>query len=416
MNADEMHRLVKLLADTGEAATLDEADHLFAAYGVVVDVGDGLLNATQQIIVLTIVNCAARSLRGNVVLQGRDDVPLTVDGFEGTTLKMFLSRLTGSNAVDAKPTWPVIELKGADAASNAIVPHAAGWTFGLGAHAWSEEPATVAAAVAAGGLAMAEAFSMMRGDNPYAGHRSLCVDLLDVVHASTRNGELSHVARPAWLVGLGHLGQAYAWTLGFMQGDGVELVLQDTDVITTSTLSTSILSFASDMGRPKTDVVGAWLRDRGWHVRTLEQRFDHHQRIEALDPDIALFGVDNAAARRCSESAGFRVIVDVGLGAGHTDFRGIRLRSFPGASKASDIWAMDASPAMVHAPAYEAMLRTTHDACGVTTLATRAVGAPFVGCVAAGFAIAALMHASAGRPLYSVLDLNLRDPQRLMRA
>ena len=50
-----------------------------------------------------------------------------------------------------------------------------------------------------------------------------------------------------WLIGLGHLGQAYLWALGLLpytQASSLRLVLQDIDIITPSTESTSILSEA----------------------------------------------------------------------------------------------------------------------------------------------------------------------------
>jgi hypothetical protein len=43
-----------------------------------------------------------------------------------------------------------------------------------------------------------------------------------------------------WLIGLGHLGQAYLWALGLLpyaSSDAVSLILQDTDIITPSTES-----------------------------------------------------------------------------------------------------------------------------------------------------------------------------------
>src|SRR5690606_20338696 len=49
----------------------------------------------------------------------------------------------------------------------------------------------------------------------------------------------------AWLVGLGHLGQAYLWTLGLLpyhRPDDVILFLQDTDELKKANLSTSILT------------------------------------------------------------------------------------------------------------------------------------------------------------------------------
>ena len=59
------------------------------------------------------------------------------------------------------------------------------------------------------------------------------------------------------------------------------------------------------------------------------------------------------------------------------------------------------------------MLAQGAEPCGVTTLATRAVGAPFVGCVATAFVVSELVRSQTGGPAYGYVDLNLRDPQRL---
>jgi hypothetical protein len=51
-----------------------------------------------------------------------------------------------------------------------------------------------------------------------------------------------------WLIGLGHLGQAYLWALGLLpyaHPEETHLVLQDVDIITPSTESTSILTDAT---------------------------------------------------------------------------------------------------------------------------------------------------------------------------
>jgi hypothetical protein len=58
-----------------------------------------------------------------------------------------------------------------------------------------------------------------------------------------------------WLIGLGHLGQAYLWALGLLpypRSSQVCLVLQDVDVITPSTESTSVLSDTTLVGQKKT--------------------------------------------------------------------------------------------------------------------------------------------------------------------
>jgi hypothetical protein len=74
------------------------------------------------------------------------------------------------------------------------------------------------ACVAAGPLAVSKAFFVLRGDNPYAGRRSLALSLWDprTVGTAAEAGPSSGLeVSSAWIVGLGHLGQAYAWTIGF---------------------------------------------------------------------------------------------------------------------------------------------------------------------------------------------------------
>jgi hypothetical protein len=75
---DRLHRLVKLAMDTGEAASLAEAETIFAGYRLAVSVGqDALRSPPHQAALLTIVNTAARSVLGGVEVDGIAlDVPL----------------------------------------------------------------------------------------------------------------------------------------------------------------------------------------------------------------------------------------------------------------------------------------------------------------------------------------------------
>jgi hypothetical protein len=266
-------------------------------------------------------------------------------------------------------------------------------------------------------LAVSEAFSLLRRDNAYAGRRSLSLSLWKpelTGNFAEAQGPIEAPLPAVWLLGLGHLGQAYAWTMGFMRPTvGADVFLQDIDVVTRSTLSTSVLSKGADLGQQKTRVAAAWLEARGFTTRLVERRFDGAQRVASSEPQRALFGVDNAAARRVLESAGFAHVVDAGLGSGFRDFRAMRIRTFPGPSSAAALWAAQpTSNGVEHAAAYQHLLAAGADPCGVTMLATRSVGAPFVGCVAAGYAIAAILRHAAGESTYPVIDLNLRDPHR----
>lgn len=419
MNAESFHRLAKVFADSGEAETIGAAQVALAAYGVRIVLDTSFEEVfAAQVIALTAINCASRSFMGNVQIDAPRDFILNAPGFVGTSLSAFAA-WAGVRLVLSEQTqrWPIIEIGvfSQPPCAGAIRPWADGWTFGINGQAGCQGAFIAPACVAAGGLAVSEAFSMLRQDNPYAGRRALALSLWDPrgFHDGVEKGPTAGLeVDSAWLVGLGHLGQAYAWTLGFMRPtSGATLFLQDVDAVTSSTLSTSVLSTPSVVDQRKTRIVAAWLEARGYQTALVERRFDKCQRVAAGEPRVALFGVDNAAARRVLEGAGFSHVIDAGLGSGFKDFKAIRVRTFPGSSKAADLWAATVKEQdVIKAPAYQALLGSGVDPCGVTMLATRSVGAPFVGCVAAGYVIAALMRRQLGLNSFAVIDLNLRTP------
>lgn len=419
MNADSFHRLAKVLADSGEAETIEAAQTALAAYGVRIVLDKSVEeDVAAQVIALTAINCASRSFLGNVQIDAPRDAVLKAPGFLGSSLSEFAAWAGVRPALgEQAQRWPIIEIGVLSRPPDigGIRPWADGWTFGINGQARFQGAFVAPACVAAGGLAVSEAFSMLRRDNPYAGRRALALSLWDPrgVHGAVEAGPITGLdVSSAWLVGLGHLGQAYAWTLGFMRpANGATLFLQDVDTVTSSTPSTSVLSTPGVIDQRKTRVVAAWLEARGYQTALVERRFDEFQRVTATEPRVALFGVDNTAARRVLEGAGFSHVIDAGLGSGFRDFKAIRVRTFPGPSNAADLWVATAeAPEVVKAPAYQALLASGVDPCGVATLATRSVGAPFVGCVAAGYVIAALMRHQLGLDAFSVIDLNLRNP------
>jgi hypothetical protein len=331
-------------------------------------------------------------------------------------LSAFTSWVGVNPACAPTETWPQIYVGSCEGATaeHALRPWASGWAFGVGGQVASAAPLFVPACVAAGALAVSEAFSILRRDNPYSGRRPVLFSLwsMNPDAAQPPEGAPQALEGGLWLVGLGHLGQAYCWSLGMM-ADVVKgpLVLQDLDVVTGSTITTSVLAAPADIKRKKTRVVADWMERRGFETRLLERRFDAATRVAAGEPTTALFGVDNPNARRACEGAGFSLVLDAGLGSGHKDFRSLRVRAFPGASAADEIWAATENAATAPlAPAYRALLAAGKEPCGVTTLATRAVGAPFVGCYASAVLLAELLRRRAGQTGYSVVDISLRNP------
>src|SRR5438067_5273823 len=78
---------------------------------------------------------------------------------------------------------------------------------------------------------------------------------------------LAYLPSRLWLIGMGNLGQAFAWLLTclpYRDRGKTEFVLHDFDRIAPSNDSTSVLSFMGDVGRRKGRCVSDWLEERGF--------------------------------------------------------------------------------------------------------------------------------------------------------
>ena len=228
--------------------------------------------------------------------------------------------------------------------------------------------------------------------------------------------ELRLLPSRLWLIGLGHLGQAYLWALGLLpyaEPAQLRLLLQDVDIITPSTESTSILSDATLIGQKKTRAMAAWAERRGFWTAIHERLFDKDFMRGPDEPAVALCGLDNGIGRQALDQVGFDFIVEAGLGRGYRDFRAIRLHTLPASRSAAHIWgAGGAVDEVEDRPAYAGMLlRGELDRCGVTLLAGKAVGAPFVGAVAAALAIAEVLRLLHGGAIHELIDLDLKAPE-----
>lgn len=422
ISADTLHRLKKALLDSGEAVDVEDANRLFARYWVILRFdGDTLRDSGKQVALLTVINTASRAFDGQVRLEGPMDIPFSVPGFCGATVGTLATQWQIKQADDVPADVPVISFCQDGAAS--VRPLASGWRAAVVGRGcvmpfdWG--PTNACAAVAAGALAVAEAFALHRGENPEAGYR---VEGLSLWRPELRHGwdaecadgpALERLPKSLWLAGLGHLGQAYAWTVSFLPFPAPELFefwLQDVDTVGVSTLSTSVLSDRRDVGCMKTRIVSKKLESIGFKTRLLERRFSPPLILQEDEPRVALIGVDNAAARRPLSAMPFDFIAEAGLGSGYDDFQCIRIHTFPSQVDSSYIWAIDteARQATAQARAYEKMLSAGASRCGVTMLASRAVGAPFVGCFAASLIVAEVLRVLHGGGRYAAIDLSMQ--------
>ena len=423
--ADRLHRTVKLALDTGEAASPMEAERIFAGYKMQIVAGPDVgKNRVLQAALLTAVNCAARTLLGGVTVVGVEG-EMKVALPPHRNLADAIKGLGGSVSAVIDPLTPTLVL--GDAQPGQVDPLAIratfdGWAGGVvpvaGQSRLAESGNFTPVGVLAGAMGVSEIFQRLRGGNPYACRRSVGMNLWRS-EQDWRGGDvgpvLDRLPSSAWLVGLGNLGQAYLWTLGLLPYDDecARIVLQDTDTLAQSNLSTSLLTVAADLGRRKTRAMAEWAERRGFETVIVERAFGPDFKVGQNDPSVALIGVDNALARQAVEGVGFARVIEAGLGGGPQDYLGIDIHTFPASKPASEIWAeTETGPIDVTMPAYQAMLESTGDPCGTLRLAGRSIGAPFVGAIAAAMVIAELVRLAMGADRTEMASFHLRDPMR----
>jgi hypothetical protein len=421
---DGFNRLAKLDLDLGHAECPEAAMAGLRAYSAHIACGPEIVGSrVHQIALLTFVNIASRFALGGVTVSGIEGAPLLAP-LPGSSLMSAVEAL-GGGAGDPAGDTPV-----ALVGEMTLVPERGcqitfeGWRGGVvqpGAARLRERNATVPAAVIAGAFAAAEVFAMLRGETG-AGHRTQGLSIWrpdgdeDWLSAASDGPPLAAMPNHLWILGLGHLGQAFLWTLAmspYVERKAVRLVLQDTDVITGSTSSTSILTAPSVKGK-KTRTVAAFLEEVGFTTAVIERPFDGEFRRRPDDPSVLVCGVDNALARSQLEIPGFDVIIEAGIGRTATDFRAMRLHSFPSQCTAAELWkagAIAPESALQEVQGYRRLREDGVDNCGLARLAGTAVGAPFVGTIAGALMFGLILRLLHGDTLDAVIDLDLRALQ-----
>jgi hypothetical protein len=430
---DELHRTVKLEMDEGRAASPEEALHLAETYVLQLHVGGtAQLSRARQAALLTIINCGRRAFLGGVRVCAEDNPPLNVRWAEGMRLHEAVAHYGGTMVGQTSADYPTLVLGDPTRQPGGTLrlhPTWDGWRAGVVedcAERLPERQDFALSGVLAGALGVSEAFQHVRGDL-VAGRRSFGVSLwrpdLDWRDENSLGPECRYLPSRIWILGLGHLGQAYCWSLGFLpypDPSEVLLLLQDFDVVVEANDSTGLLIDRTLVGRTKARAVAHRLERIDFRTRISERAFDSHTKRTADEPSLALAGFDDPAPRRLLEQANFESIVDAGLGGGPEQYGEILVHAFPSGIDAAS--AFGAAPARSRRPyqaAYLEMIERRVDAgasrgqaeCGVLEIAGRTVGAAFVGATAGTLVVAEVLRMLNGGPGYQVVDFSLRSPQ-----
>lgn len=425
-----LHRTAKYFMDTGRAASHEAALDILHGFGLSISV-DPAVAATRngQIALLTLVNIARRTFLSGVEVAGVPAIACALSLTRAKDLRDAVTELGGKCVDHLNDTWPTAAIGNVECPAGRPVIRLvwSGWRGGIMTRTAGPVPtdtdALPLAPCVAAAICAAETFAYHAKDHPLAGRRSAGLSLwkpgTDWLAPDASEPALAFLPSHLWLIGLGNLGQAYSWLLAclpYRTPSELVLLLQDFDRIEPSNDSTSVLSTLDAEGVNKTRHVAGWLEERGFTTRIIEQHFSTLTRRHDADPPVALCGVDNAMARASLEHAGFDLVIEAGLGAGPSGFRSLSMHTFPSSLSARRLWgdaARVSLPNVSAMPAYQALKHSGIDACGLTTLASRTIGVPFVGLSAGLLAISEILRRLHSGPAHEVIAGSLLNPHDL---
>jgi hypothetical protein len=423
LDPDEVDRTALLGVHLGTQLTLEASLQNMRGTGLIVCAdGYACTDRLGQAALLTAVLTGVRAFGTVLVECAKPAASIAVGPFRGQTLGDVLVEQGATLAGDsdsATTAWPIVLIGPTSSPSTGTNKRVIlrstwqGWIAQVtpsAAPLVQTSPPCVLAAVGSAALAVSEAFGAVLGrPGSDSGFRPISLNLWRPDSTEDHGPKLAHAPQAWWLVGLGHLGQAYGWVISNLNyASPVEVVLQDTDATVPANHSTGVFTPVGSRGTLKTRLMMAVLEDAGFTTRLLERRLDDSLRAQPSEAHVALLGVDNLPARRLISEVGWAFAVDVGLGNGAKNYDSLLLRRFPGDLPSNQIaaWAQErpAESVIPESPAFQ-HLQDNFEACGVVELAGKAVGASFVGVIAAVFAVAEAtkeLHGGRGRDVLSV--------------
>lgn len=435
---DQIDRTAKILVDSGQATDFDDAGHILANLVLQIAVGADIADRpAAQAALATAVNVGRRAFHGGVRVCLDADAALTIGWTAGMTAEQTVTQYGGtvvSELDDAFPTLVVGRPQRRASGSPVLYLGWRGWSGGVfqsPAYEWRDDPATPIAGVLAAALGVSETFQRVLGATT-PGRRDVGISLwrpdLDWRLPTAVGPRLDYLPAALWILGLGHLGQAYAWTLGMLpyaDPGTVRFGLLDFDTVVSGNWSTQLFVNSDHIGKRKTRVVSAALEKHCFTTQLVERPFDQHfhpvSHANPLrnEPTVALSGFDSPTPRRSLSRAGFTRITDAGIGTGPVEYLDMVLNTFPAAVTSEDAFPDPPDRAEYRRSAYESEVarriaagqQETAARCGILDIAGITVGAAFVGAVASTLAVADILRLLNDGQNYSVISLDLRTPR-----
>lgn len=351
-----------------------------------------------------------------------------------------LSSILGAAALTAAPAGTdgsVIGFGNADIPPRALRATFDGWIACTGPASetprMNERECCSLAGILCAALAVSEVFMRFAEISLHAGRRRVALSLwrpdLTETDPAALGVAVKYLPREAWLLGLGHLGNAYLWalaTLPYPMTHHICFSLNDFDKVEDTNFETGVLFEPTDEGQLKTRVLDRWLNAHGFTTRLVERQFDEHFRRQIAkppkfpgEPALAFCGFDSNAARRHLATAGFGYVVESGLGGQTSNFDAMTLHTYPNVRDAIDLWPdLDAKALEEEAERQRQAARqnagyqaVAKDECGRVAFAGSSIAVPFVGVTAACLVVAESLRLLHGGPAYGQIKLRLATPE-----
>jgi hypothetical protein len=436
---DDLSRVSKLLVDRDGMSPAEASDHLARHHIALVCGPEIACSSTLQAAVLTAASVGSRCFHGTVTLHVPESTkPLglhlswpTAKSLEKAVIEVAPGAVLDSQEISGD-AWPVIFGTRPDCPKGLQMTFD-GWAVGVAPVDQKlrlrERDFCVLAGVAGGALAIAELFFQCTGVAVDATYRASGLSLwrpdLSWDDPMAVGVPIEFLPAEFWLLGLGHLGQAYLWCLGmlpFSEPSAINLLLNDYDAVVAANRDTGILTGSNDLHRFKTRLAADWLEARGFRPRLVERPFDRGTTRclgdPIADPGLALCGFDRRGPRDILDDCGFDKVIECGLGGRADNFDAMDLHVLPHPTKhSSALWPIKSEgndqerieQLVKNNPVYRQIAQRQH--CGHVELAGLAVAVPFVGAVAGSLVIAESVRMFNGGERYASINLQLSAPK-----
>jgi molybdopterin/thiamine biosynthesis adenylyltransferase len=221
-----------------------------------------------------------------------------------------------------------------------------------------------------------------------------------------------YMPRNIWTLGLGHLGQAYLWTIGLMHcshPNEIQFLLQDNDTVESENIGSQVLSFYQHVGYPKTRACMNFLERIGFKTQIIEKPFvegDDCQDCLNQYPFL-LNGVDNIKTRKSINNDSFKLFLDGATNGKYSLFDSFTMKNISKYKKSVDqIWPEnDSQEPILHKNLY-ARYEKEHK-CGI--MSNIGISTPFVGLFASTIVIAEIIRSLNHGKAYKIVSYQMRN-------